>query len=188
MRKYTRNLTLSALFLALGYVLPFLTGQIPQFGSMLLPMHIPVFLCGLICGWQYGAVIGFILPLTRCLSFSMPPVYVAIAMAFELATYGFVAGFLYNRSRWQCVIALYRSIIIAMLAGRLVWGVAEIIIFGLQGNSFTWQAFMAGAFINAIPGIIVQLALIPALMVALNKTGLVKFKRAPRQEPAAANE
>ena len=109
-------------------------------------------------------------------------------MAFELATYGFVAGFLYNRSRWQCVIALYRSIIIAMLAGRLVWGVAEIIIFGLQGNSFTWQAFMAGAFINAIPGIIVQLVLIPALMVALNKTGLVKFKRAPRQEPAAANE
>ena len=98
MRKYTRNLTLSALFLALGYVLPFLTGQIPQFGSMLLPMHIPVFLCGLICGWQYGAVIGFILPLTRCLFFSMPPVYVAIAMAFELATYGFVAGFLYNRS------------------------------------------------------------------------------------------
>ena len=108
MRKYTRNLTLSALFLALGYVLPFLTGQIPQFGSMLLPMHIPVFLCALICGWQYGAVIGFILPLTRCLFFSMPPVYVAIAMAFELATYGFVAGFLYNRSRWQCVIALYR--------------------------------------------------------------------------------
>ena len=100
MRKYTRNLTLSALFLALGYALPFLTGQIPQFGSMLLPMHIPVFLCGLICGWQYGAVIGFILPLTRCLFFSMPPVYVAIAMAFELATYGFVAGFLYNRSRW----------------------------------------------------------------------------------------
>lgn len=188
MRKYTRNLTLSALFLALGYALPFLTGQIPQFGSMLLPMHIPVFLCGLICGWQYGAVIGFILPLTRCLFFSMPPVYVAIAMAFELATYGFVAGFLYNRSRWQCVIALYRSIIIAMLAGRLVWGIAEIIIFGLQGNSFTWQAFMAGAFINAIPGIIVQLVLIPALMVALNKTGLIKFKRAPRQEPAATNE
>ena len=67
MRKYTKNLTLSALFLALGYALPFLTGQIPQFGSMLLPMHIPVFLCGLICGWQYGAIVGLILPLTRSL-------------------------------------------------------------------------------------------------------------------------
>lgn len=73
MRKYTKNLTLSALFLALGYALPFLTGQIPQFGSMLLPMHIPVFLCALICGWQYGAVIGFILPLTRCLFFLHAP-------------------------------------------------------------------------------------------------------------------
>ena len=68
-----KNLCLAAMFLALGLVLPLLTGQLPQIGSMLLPMHIPVFLCGLICGWQYGAVIGFILPLTRCLFFSMPP-------------------------------------------------------------------------------------------------------------------
>ncbi len=186
MRKYTRNLTLSALFLALGYVLPFLTGQIPQFGSMLLPMHIPVFLCGLICGWQYGAVIGFILPLTRCLFFSMPTVYVAIAMAFELATYGFAAGFLYSRARKQGIVALYCSMIIAMLAGRLVWGAAQIVILGLQGNAFTWQAFMAGAFINAIPGITVQLVLIPAIMFALDKTGLIKFKRS--ETPEAADE
>ncbi len=186
MRKYTRNLTLSALFLALGYVLPFLTGQIPQFGSMLLPMHIPVFLCALICGWQYGAVIGFILPLTRCLFFSMPPVYVAIAMAFELATYGFVAGFLYSRARKQGIVALYCSMIIAMLAGRLIWGAAQIVILGLQGNAFTWQAFMAGAFVNAVPGIIVQLVLIPAIMFALDKTGLIKFKRS--EIPEAADE
>ena len=122
MRKYTRNLTLSALFLALGYVLPFLTGQIPQFGSMLLPMHIPVFLCGLICGWQYGAIVGLILPLTRSLFFIMPPFYVALAMTFELATYGFVAGFLYSRARKQGIVALYCSMIIAMLAGRLISG------------------------------------------------------------------
>ena len=186
MRKYTKNLTLSALFLALGYALPFLTGQIPQFGSMLLPMHIPVFLCGLICGWQYGAVIGFILPLTRCLFFSMPPVYVAIAMTFELATYGFVAGFLYSRARKQGIVALYCSMIIAMLAGRLIWGAAQIVILGLQGNAFTWQAFMAGAFVNAVPGIIVQLVLIPAIMFALDKTGLVKFRRS--EIPEAADE
>ncbi len=177
MREHTKKLTLSALFLAIGYILPFLTGQIPKIGSMLLPMHIPVFLCGLICGWQYGAVVGFILPLTRCLFFSMPPVYTAIAMAFELAAYGFVAGFLYNRSRWQCVIALYKAIIAAMIVGRLVWGAAEIVILGLQGSAFTWQAFLAGAFVNAIPGIIMQLILIPAIMVALNRTGLVKFRR-----------
>lgn len=186
MRKYTRNLTLSALFLALGYVLPFLTGQIPKFGSMLLPMHIPVFLCGLICGWQYGAIVGLILPLTRSLFFFMPPFYAALAMTFELATYGFVAGFLYSRARRQGIVALYCSMIIAMLAGRLVWGAAQIVILGLQGNAFTWQAFMAGAFVNAVPGIIVQLVLIPAIMFALDKTGLIKFKRS--EIPEAADE
>lgn len=186
MRKYTRNLTLSALFLALGYVLPFLTGQIPKFGSMLLPMHIPVFLCGLICGWQYGAIVGLILPLTRSLFFIMPPFYVALAMTFELATYGFVAGFLYSRARKQGIVALYCSMIIAMLAGRLIWGAAQIVILGLQGNAFTWQAFMAGAFVNAVPGIIVQLVLIPAIMFALDKTGLIKFKRS--EIPEAADE
>ena len=179
-----KKLTLSAMFMALGLVLPMLTGQIQAIGNMLLPMHIPVFFCGLICGWQYGLAVGFILPVFRSLLFSMPPLYpVAIAMTFELATYGFAAGFLYNRSRWQCIIALYRSIVIAMLAGRAVWGVAEVILLGLGGNTFTWQAFMAGAFLNAIPGIILQLILIPAVMVALNRTGLVPFRKEAEPNP-----
>ncbi|MCD7772298.1 MAG: ECF transporter S component [Oscillospiraceae bacterium] len=189
MTKYRQNLinlTLSAMFLAIGLVLPFLTGQIPQIGSMLLPMHIPVLLCGLICGWQYGLTVGFITPLLRSLLFGMPVLYPgAIAMAFELATYGAVIGFLYNHSKWKCIISLYRSMIAAMIAGRLVWGVAEIILLGIKGNTFTWTAFISGAFLNAIPGIIIQLILIPAIMVALNKTGLVKFtKKANKTQPA----
>lgn len=188
MNKTTKNLTLSAMFLAIGMVLPFVTGQIQQIGNMLLPMHLPVFLCGLICGWQYGAIVGFVLPLLRFVTFGMPPLFpTATAMAFELATYGLVAGLLYGRSRWQCVFALYRSLIVAMLAGRIVWGAVQIVLLGLSGSSFTWQAFMAGAFLNAIPGIIVQLTLIPALMVALNKTGLVRFKRT-QAEAVIANE
>ena len=98
-------------------------------------------------------------------------------MAFELMTYGFAAGFLYNRSRWQCIISLYRSVIAAMLSGRVVWGIVQIIFMGISGNAFTWKAFMAGAFLNAIPGIILQLVLIPTVMVALNRTGLVKFRK-----------
>ncbi|MDO4838829.1 MAG: ECF transporter S component [Clostridia bacterium] len=187
MHKQIKNVTLSAMFVAVGLVLPMITGNIPRIGNMLLPMHIPVFLCGLICGWQYGLAVGAMLPLMRSFLFGMPPLYpVAIAMTFELATYGFVAGFLYNRSKWQCVIALYRSMLLAMLAGRIVWGAAEVVLLGLSGSAFTWQAFMAGAVLNAIPGIIIQLTLIPALMVALNKTGLVKFKRV-RTEAAVAN-
>ena len=184
-----RNITLAAMYLAIGLVLPLFTGQIPQIGNMLLPMHIPVFLCGLICGWQYGAAVGFLLPLVRYGIFGMPVLFpTGIAMSFELLTYGLVAGLLYGISRWQCVIALYRSMIAAMIAGRIVWGVVQTILLGVFGDGFTWQMFMAGAFLNAIPGIILQLILIPAIMVALNRTGLVPFKkRQAAQEPKAGN-
>ena len=176
MSKTTKNLTLSAMFLAIGMVLPFLTGQIPQIGNMMLPMHIPVLLCGLICGWQYGAVLGFVLPLLRYLVFGMPVLFpTGIAMAFELMTYGLVIGLVYSRSRWKCIIALYRALIAAMLAGRLVWAAAQVILLGVSGSVFTVQMFLAGAFLNAVPGIIIQLVLIPVVMAALGRTGLVHF-------------
>ena len=186
MRKYTRNLTLSALFLALGYALPFLTGQIPQFGSMLLPMHIPVLICGLVCGWQYGFFVGLVLPLLRMSIFGMPPFITALAMTFELATYGLVAGLIYGASRWQCLRALYRSLIAAMIAGRAVWGLAMLVITGVTADTFTLNIFLSSAILNAIPGIILQLVLIPALMLALDKTGLYRFRRkAPGAEAEA---
>ena len=175
--RYIKNLVLSAMFLALGIVLPFVTGQVPQVGSMLLPMHIPVLLCGFICGWQYGTAVGFIMPLLRFALFSMPRMPTALAMAFEMATYAFVAGFLYSRARWQCTRMLYRSLIIAMIAGRIVWAAAMIVLLGLSGGVFTWQMFISGAFLNAIPGIILQLVLIPAIMVALDRAKLVPFRR-----------
>lgn len=177
MNKNIKNLTLSGMFLAVGLVLPFLTGQIQQFGNMLLPMHIPVLLCGLICGWQYGGIVGLIMPFLRNLLFGMPPMPNAISMAFELAAYGSVIGLLYGRSKWKCVISLYRSMLISMLAGRVVWGVVQAAILGLGGSAFTVQMFMAGAFMNAIPGIILQLILIPVIMVALDRAKLVPFTK-----------
>lgn len=175
MKQHIQKLVTAAMLLAVGIVLPFFTGQVPQVGSMLLPMHLPVIVCGLICGWQYGGIVGFILPLLRHVLFGTPPMPNGIAMAFELAAYGAVSGFLYNRSRWQCIVSLYRSLIIAMVIGRIVWGGVRVLMLGMTGNAFTWQMFMAGAFLNAVPGIILQLVFIPALMVALNKTGLVRF-------------
>ncbi len=171
-----KNLVLSAMFLAVGLVLPFFIGQIPAIGKMLLPMHIPVLLCGLICGWQWGLGVGFILPLLRSLLFGMPAMYpTAAAMAFELAAYGAVIGFLYARSKWQCVKALYKCLIPAMLAGRLVWGGVMFLMLGLGGSAFTFEAFLAGAVLNAVPGIVLQLILIPAVMVLLDRTKLVCF-------------
>lgn len=182
MKKSIKNLTISAVFLAVGLVLPFFTGQIPAIGNMLLPMHIPVFLCGLICGWQYGAAVGYILPLFRSLLFSAPPIYPnACTMALELMTYGLIAGLLYSRSKWRCVLSLYRSLLIAMICGRVVWGIAQMILLGFGGKSFTFHMFLAGAFLNAIPGIVLQLIFVPAVMIALNKTGLVPFKTAAKE-------
>ena len=91
-----RKLTYSALYLAIALVLPFLTGQIPEIGSMLCPMHIPALLCGFVCGWPWGLAVGFVSPLLRSLLFGMPTAYTAAAMAFELAAYGAVSGILYR--------------------------------------------------------------------------------------------
>lgn len=173
--KSTKKLAYAALFLALCLVLPLLTGQIPQIGSMLLPMHIPVLLCGLVCGWQYGAAVGFVAPLLRSLLFTMPKLYpVAIAMAFELLTYGLIIGLVYRCLAQKGMVGVYAALVTAMVAGRLVWGVAEVVLLGLNGNAFTAQAFLAGALLNAVPGIIVQLILIPAVMAALQKAGAVE--------------
>ena len=185
--QHLKNLVLAAMFMAIGLVLPFLTGQLQQIGNMLLPMHLPVFLCGLICGWQYGLAVGFILPLLRSLLFGMPPMYpLAAAMAFELATYGLVAGWLYSRSRWQCVLALYKALVAAMVAGRLVWAAARAVMSGVSGSAFTWEMFLSGAITTAIPGIILQLILIPAIMVALDRTGMVRFRHEEKGQKAAA--
>ena len=172
------TLVTAAMLLALGLVLPFFTGQIPQIGKMLCPMHLPVLLCGLLCGWKYGLAVGFLLPLLRSAVLTAPPMFpTAIAMAFELAAYGLLVGWLYARSRWQCVAALYRCLILAMIGGRVVWAAVRIVLSGVSGQAFTWQMFLSGAFLTAIPGIILQLAFIPVVMVALDRTGMVRFRR-----------
>ena len=167
--KNTKKLVLSALFMALGIILPFFTGQIPQVGSMLLPMHIPVLLCGFICGWQYGLAVGAVTPLLRSALFGMPPMMpTAAAMAFELAVYGTVTGILYNKLPKKNG-NIYVSLLGAMLEGRVVWGIVCIPLYGIGGNAFSFQMFLAGAFINAVPGILLQIVLIPAIMMALKK-------------------
>ena len=154
------KIVLTAMFFALGLVLPFLTGQIPAIGSMLLPMHLPVFLCALICGWQYAAMIGVALPIIRSLLFTMPPMFpTAVAMAFELLTYGLITGLVYLLFKRKNILSVYISLIAGMLAGRFVWGVVQYILLASSGKEFTFAAFIAGAFTNAVPGIIVQLVI-----------------------------
>ena len=167
-----QKMTYSALFLGIAMVLPFLIGQIPQIGAMLSPMHIPVLLCGFVCGWQWGMVVGCIAPILRGALFGMPPLFPAgVAMAFELATYGAVSGILY-RCLPRKKVMIYVTLILAMIAGRLVWGVAQAVIAGFTGKTFTMALFLAGAVTNAIPGIILHIVLIPLLVMAMEHIGL----------------
>lgn len=178
LKNHLLRLVLSALFIAIGVVLPFLTGQIPQVGNYLLPMHIPVFLCGLICSWNYGLAVGFILPLFRSFLFGAPPLYPnALVMCAELAVYGLVCGFIYNKTGKQNVKKVYIALISAMIAGRVVWGVTKAILLGVKGNTFTLKMFVIDGFIEAIPGIVLQLVLIPLIISTLNKTGIIIYKK-----------
>ena len=164
-----QKLVIAAVCLALCMVLPFLTGQIPEIGSMLSPMHIPVLLCGFICGPLYAAAVGAIAPLLRFALFGMPPIFpTGAAMCFELLTYGLVSSVLYRKLPRKNA-SIYAALITAMLAGRAVWGVASMILRGIAGTGFTWAAFMAGAFTSAVPGIILHIVLIPVVVMALQR-------------------
>lgn len=162
------KLVLGAVFLALALVLPFLTMQIPKVGKMLCPMHLPVLLCGFFCGPVYGAIIGFIAPLLRFMLFGMPDMPGEISMCFELLGYGLVSGLLY-RLLPKKKICVYVSLIGAMLVGRVFWAAAKVVLYGLGKIEFGWAMFISGAFVNAVPGIIVQIILIPILVIALKK-------------------
>ena len=164
-----KKLTLSAMFLAMAFVMPFLTGQIPQIGSMLCPMHIPVLLCGFFCGAPWGLVIGFIAPVLRSFTLGMPPMFpTAFCMAFELATYGFVSGFLYNKLTNKKV-NVYVSLLCAMVIGRVIWGLVMFCCMGFDVTKFGFGAFLGGAVLNAVPGIVLQIILIPILVITLKR-------------------
>ena len=176
-KKFIFNIALSGMFLALAYVMPFLTGQIQQIGKMLCPMHIPVLLCGFICGAPYGLVVGALAPILRSVTLGMPVLFPsATAMAFELAVYGFMAGFLY-KALPKKKINIYASLIGAMVVGRIVWGITMFCIMGFDFSKFGLTAFWIRAFVNAIPGIILQIILIPIVVMLLEKAKLMSNKK-----------
>ncbi len=155
----TYNLVIASFCLALTQILPLLTGQIPQLGNMLAPMHIPVLLCGFLCSPVYALLVGFTAPILRFVLFSMPPIMpIGMAMSFELATYGLIASVLYKKY------GIYISLVISMISGRIVWGIVMSIIAGVSSVPFGISAFIMGAFVMAIPAIILQVILVPLLV------------------------
>ena len=164
------RLTTTALCIALGLLLPtifhvFGTGV----GTALLPMHIPVLLCGLLCGWQYGAACGILVPLLSSILTGMPPIFpIGASMMVELCAYGLITGILYQTLHGN----LYLSLIGAMLGGRAIYGVVNAIFMGVAGKPYGFTAFLSGAFLTAWPGIVLQLIAVPLLVFTLQKSGL----------------
>lgn len=164
----------AAMLFSVGLFLPFLTGQIADIGNMLLPLHLPVLLAGFICGWKWGLAVGFLLPLARSLFFGMPLFYPhAVNMAFELMAYGFLVGFIYSLFKRKNLFAIYTALISAIFLGRIVKGVAAVILYAAIGSRYSFSLFISGAFIDAVPGIILQLILVPAIVEALRRTRVI---------------
>lgn len=175
LRKHIQKLVQSGLMLALCLLLPFLTGQIPQVGSMLLPMHLPVLLCGYLCGAPWAALVGFAAPPVRYLLFGMPPLFpVGLAMAVEMAVYGAVVGLVWPRVRHKGTKGVFAALLAAQLLGRLAWGAAQFVLLGLTGGQFTFALFLAGAFTSAAPGVVLQWVLVPVLVAALRRANVME--------------
>ena len=163
-RIYLKKLVFSALFLSLAYVLPYLTGSIPKIGNMLCPMHFPILLCGFICGWRWGLAVGMIAPVLRSLTVGMPVFFpMAVSMSVELAVYGCLCGLLY-RLLPKKIYFIYASLITSMAVGRIFWGITRLILSGITHKDFPFSVFIAGAVTDALPGILLQILIIPPIV------------------------
>lgn len=168
----TKRLILAGLCVALGIVLPVAFHSVANAGSIFLPMHIPVLLCGLICGWPYGLACGVLAPLLSSLITGMPPMAFLPSMLCELAVYGFVSGLLMRYVKTGKLLAdLYISLVGAMLLGRLVLGLLNAVLF--RAGEYSVALWTTSAFVTALPGIVIQLAVIPVLVFALKKSNLI---------------
>ena len=171
---------ITAVCIALCVVLPQAFHAVPTAGAIYLPMHIPVLLCGLLCGWSYGLLCGLAGPALSALLTGMPPAAVLPGMLVECGVYGLAAGLLMQLVRTKHLYAdLYISLAAAMLLGRVVSGIAKALIF--SAGSYSMVSWVAGSFVTALPGIVIQLALLPSIVYALMRARLIP-QRYPKDE------
>ncbi len=169
----TKRLVLAALCLALGVVLPIAFHSVANAGSIFLPMHIPVLLCGIICGWPYGLACGVLAPILSSLITGMPPMAYVPSMVCELAVYGLATGLIKQFVKTgKPVLDIYIALISAMLLGRITFGVLNALIF--RAGEYSLAVWTTAAFVTALPGIIIQLIVIPILVLALQKAKIVE--------------
>lgn len=169
-----KQLTLAAVCTALCVVLPIAFHAIPNAGSVFLPMHIPVLICGMICGWPSGLLCGLMGPLLSSVMTGMPPAAILPAMMVECGTYGLVSALVLKLMHSGKTYAdLYIALVAAMLAGRVVSGIAKALIFTPGMELSVW---VTASFVTALPGIVIQLVFLPAVVFALMKAGIIPVR------------
>jgi Protein of unknown function (DUF1393). len=169
---HTKMIVYTALCIAMGMILPQLVKSIPVSnpGAVLLPMHLPVLLCGFLCGGSYGVLCGILVPLLTSTFTGRPPMFpTGVSMMLELGAYGVLTGVLYKLTKGK----IYITLIGSMLGGRIVMGLANTIFLGFAGEAYGIAAFISAAFVTALPGIIVQIILIPVFLYAMRKAKLM---------------
>ena len=177
MNHLTRIVT-TAVCIALCVVLPLALHAIPNAGTLLSPMHLPVLLCGLVCGWPYGLTCGILGPWLSSLITGMPGWGYLPTMMVELALYGLITGIMIQLMHTgKLTVDLYISLIVAMLAGRIVTGIVRALIFSPRsGAVYSMEAWATGYFVSSFPGIILQLILLPILYMALQRAKLIPVR------------
>lgn len=178
---YVKKQVITAVCIAFCVVLPMAFHAIPNAGSIFSPMHIPVLLCGLVCGWPYGLLCGLIGPLLSGIILQMPPMAVLPSMMIELAVYGLVSGLLMRLVHTgRAYVNLYISLIVSMLVGRIAAGIAQALIFNLGQYSVT--VWVTSYFVTAWPGLVLQIVLIPTIVAALKKAKLIGIRDSEQGE------
>lgn len=159
--------------IALCYVLP-LAFHALAIGSVFSPMHIPVLLCGLVCGWPYGAFCGIAGPIISSLLSGMPSTVQLVYMIPELCAYGLLSGLLLRLIHTRHFYAdLYLAIVPAMVLGRIVGGVARALFYFSTAQAYSVALWASAYVVETLPGAIVQLLLLPALVLVLTKARLL---------------
>lgn len=173
--KPVKTLALTALFIAIGIILPSVFHAFGA-GSVFLPMHIPVLLCGLICGPFWGLAAGIITPILSSMMTGMPPAGILPSMVCELAAYGFFSGlFIRIIHTPKTIVNLYASLILTMIIGRVIAGMLNAIVF--KAGAYSLTVWISAMFIQGLPGILIQLAIIPASVLALQKAKLIQMQQ-----------
>lgn len=171
-----KNMIFTALCIAIGIVLPMVFHGVPNAGSIFLPMHLPVLLCGLLCGPFSGLLCGGLVPVLSSLLTGMPPAFILPSMICELAVYGLLAGFFSKKIHIHSeVVSVYIQLVLAMIGGRLVYGILNALIF--SAGAYSLEIFITSAFITALPGILIQLVMLPSLSMILKKASSVFIKQ-----------